>query len=151
MTGRQLKNGVLAACLIVLCGGFLTTGTYSVAATKPRVEIDEKLSHEFFTLCCIIMEHDAKKRTLVAGERLIELIDMRRGYKHYKTLLRDAQGNTVPFSSFKAGKNVYIRGFEQPDGSIKARELYLLPDSVTGWSDIEDYSFVQTVPVWNPE
>ena len=96
------------------------------------------------------MEVHPKNNYLIVGEKFIELVDFRKGRKLFRTMLRNSSGGKTSLGSFRKGQKVFIRGFELPDGTIKAREIYQLAKTVKTRNDLRKYSFFEKVPVWEP-
>ncbi len=110
--------------------------------------IDESADLDFFTLQTTVMEVHSQNNYLIAGEKIIELVDFRKGKKRFRTMLKNSSGGDTSLGSFKKGQKIFIRGFELPDGTIQAREIYQLAESVKTRNDLRKYSFFEKVPVW---
>lgn len=113
-------------------------------------KIDESADLNFFKLQSTVMEVHPKNNYLIVGEKFIELVDFRKGRKLFRTMLRNSSGGKTSLGSFRKGQKVFIRGFELPDGTIKAREIYQLAKTVKTRNDLRKYSFFEKVPVWEP-
>jgi len=132
-------------CVVVLSGLCFPEMLFA----EPDITTDRE-DLDFFELHCSIMEVHRAGNYLVAGEERVELIDLRKGKRRFRTMLRDSGGNTIPLSFFKKGQMVFIRGFKLSDGRIKAREIYRLPRKVITRSALRKYPFFKKVPVWEP-
>lgn len=105
---------------------------------------------DFFTVYCPVMALRLQKQQMVAGEKVIKLVDQVEGGLRLRTMLRDSAGNTVVFSRFRKGQTVFIRGLLQTDGTILARGIYLMPAHLSSTA-LNNYSFVRHIPDWRPE
>jgi hypothetical protein len=112
--------------------------------------MNESADLDFFTLQTTIMEVHPQNKSLIAGEKFIELVDFRKGKKRFRTMLRNSSGGNTPLGSLRRGQKIFIRGFELPDGTIQAREIYQLAETVETRNDLRKYSFFEKVPVWEP-
>ena len=110
--------------------------------------IDESADLDFFTLQTTVMEVHSQNNYLIAGEKIIELVDFRKGKKRFRTMLKNSSGGDTSLGSFKKGQKIFIRGFELPGGTIQAREIYQLAEIVKTRNDLRKYSFFEKVPVW---
>ena len=113
-----------------------------------NLTMDESADLDFFTLQTTIMEVHPQNNSLIAGEKFIELVDFRKGKKQFRTMLKNSSGGDTSLGSFKRGQKIFIRGFELPDGTIQAREIYQLAETVKTRNDLRKYSFFEKVPVW---
>lgn len=145
--GSRISRRAFITWSVVILGGLCFPNTLFAG---PDITIIGREDVESFELQCTIMEVHAKSKYLIAAEKKIELANFRKGNQCYRTMLRDASGNTILLSSFKRGQWVFIRGFTFSDGRIKAREIYRLPGTVTR-KDFHKYPFFEKVPVWEPE
>jgi len=114
------------------------------------IKIDESTNHDFFELQTTVMEVHQKDNYLIAGEKVIQLLDFRTGRKRFITMLRNTDGEKILLKTFARGQKIFIRGFKLSDGTIKARGIYQLPETVVTSEDLRKLSFVVTVPVWEP-
>ena len=105
---------------------------------------------DFYELQCPIMDVDRSNSTLLVCERVIELTEVQEGHRRLRTMLRNHDGSSIPFASFARNQWVFIRGFEQPDGPIFAREIYQLPGKIEQ-EDRWNYPFFRAVPTWEWE
>jgi hypothetical protein len=142
----SLKKG-LFHCFVMGWGIFFSSQNGLAEAPVGPFEIAERF--DFFEIQGEIMEIQPEKNYLVVVEREIDIVNDRRGQQRLVTMLRNADGKTITFASLKPGTYVFVRGFEQTDGRIRAREIYKLPGLVTG-KDRKDYPFFEEVPSWEP-
>jgi len=145
MNSRISRGTFVIGCVVLVCSLLFP----NILVAGPDIKIEESEDIEFFELQCSIMEVHPRRNYLIVGEKRIELVDLQEGNQRYRTMLRDSSGKTIPFSSFKKGQWVFIRGFRFLDGRIAAREIYQLPGIVTG-KDLGKYAFFQKIPVWEP-
>jgi len=110
--------------------------------------INESADLDFFTLQTTVMKVHPQNKYLIAGEKTIELVDFRKGNKQFRTMVKSSSGSDITLAFLKRGQKIFIRGFELPDGTIQAREIYQLPDSVKTRNDLRKYSFFDKVPFW---
>ena len=54
--------------------------------------IDESADLDFFTLQTTVMEVHSQNNYLIAGEKIIELVDFRKGKKRFRTMLKNSSG-----------------------------------------------------------
>lgn len=114
------------------------------------IKIDESTEHDFFEIQTTVMQIHQEDNYIIAGEKVIQLLDFRTGRKRFITMLRNADGGEISLKTFARGQKVFIRGFKLSDGTIKARGIYQLPESVVTSEDLRKLSFVVNVPVWEP-
>ncbi len=113
------------------------------AGAGPHDPTDKNLV--FATLRGSVMSIHPEGGTLVVAERGVRLIAHEKGGRILATLVQDAYGNPYPLHRLRTGEKVFVRGFEQPDGSIMAREIYALPAN----SVRQRFPFEREVPDWN--
>jgi len=138
---------MFAVLCIVLSASIISV---QVVSADNSFEIDKSADLDFFELQSTIMEVNPQNNYLIAGEKFIELADFRKGRNRFKTMLKNSDGEKTSLGSFRMGQKVFIRGFELPNGIIKAREIYQLPNTVETKNDLRKYSFFEKVPVWEP-
>jgi len=136
-----------AVLYVVLSASIISV---QVVSADNSFKIDESADLDFFKFQSTIMEVNQQNNYLIAGEKFIELVDFRKGRHRFKTMLRNSNGEKTSLGSFRRGQKVFIRGFELPDGTIKAREIYQLAGTVETRNDLRKYSFFEKVPVWEP-
>ncbi len=112
--------------------------------------ISESTELDFFEIQTTVMEVHQKNNYIIAGEKVIQLLDFRKGRKRFRTMLRNTGGEETSLNTFTRGQKVFIRGFELPDGTIKARGIYQLPETVVTAEGLRKFSFAVKVPVWEP-
>jgi len=113
-------------------------------------KVDESADLNFFKLQSTIMKVHPQNNYLIAGEKIIELVDFRKGKKRFRTMLRNSDGDKTSLKTFKRGQKIFVRGFELPDGTIKARGIYQLAENIRTRNDLRKCSFFGKVPVWEP-
>ncbi len=125
---RAYKRLFVILCLVIL--GYLAFP--SVPSARPVIDMNEIEHAELLEFQCTVMEVLPKKDTLIAGEKVMEVVDFRKGNNGYRAILSDADGNTIPLAAFQKGQWVFVRAFRLSDGRIIAREIYRLPGMVAG-------------------
>ena len=90
------------------------------------------------------MAIDHARKTLVVAEREIELFSEQDNGRELTTLLRNASGQVIEWTSLQRGDLVFIRGFEQSEAPVLAREIYLLPAE----NGLRTFPFQKNVPDW---
>lgn len=121
----------------------------SAFSAEPTITTDSD-NQNFYELHSVVMEVNQAKHYLIVGEQRIDLIDMKRGTRRFKTMIRNSQGNAIPLRSLNNGRMVFIRGFAQPDGRIMAREIYRLPQSIQTRRALQKFPFYGKIPTWEP-
>ena len=114
------------------------------------LKINESTELNFFELQTTVMEVHPQNNYLIAGEKFIELVNFRRGKQRFRTMLRNSDGEKTTLRTFKRGQKIFVRGFELPDGIIKARGIYQLEENIRTRNDLSKCSFFGKVPVWEP-
>lgn len=103
---------------------------------------------DFREMQCPISMVDVGNKYLMVCEQQIQLVDVRQGNRRLRTITANSKGRPVPpFTVLRKGQWVFIRGFEQRDGRIFAREIYQLPGRIKG-KDRQNYPFFKEVPEW---
>ncbi|MEA3486044.1 MAG: hypothetical protein U9R20_00075 [Thermodesulfobacteriota bacterium] len=146
MNSRRHGITFVDLCIVL----FACLALAQIAYAGNSFKIDESTDLNFFKLQSTVMEVHPKNNYLIVGEKFIELVDFRNGRKRFRTMLRNSSGGKTSLRSFKRGQKVFIRGFELPDGTIKAREIYQLAENIRTRNDLLKCSFFGKVPVWEP-
>jgi len=146
MNSRILSMSFAVLC-VVLSVCFISA---QIVCAGDKVKIDESTELNFFELQSTAMEVHPQNNYLIVGEKFIELVDFRKGKKRFRTMLRNSNGEKTSLRTFKRGQKVFVRGFELPDGTIKAREIYQLAENIRTRNDLRKYSFFKKVPAWEP-
>ncbi|MBW2631682.1 MAG: hypothetical protein JRC90_07975 [Deltaproteobacteria bacterium] len=147
MNSRTL--GITFAVLCVLLSACLIP--VQAVYADDNFKIDESTELNFLELQSTVMEVYPQNNYLIAGEKFIELVDFRKGRKRFRTMLRNSDGEKTSLRAFKRGQKVFVRGFELPDGTIKARGIYQLAENIRTRNDLRKCSFFgKVVPVWEP-
>ncbi|MDD5724081.1 MAG: hypothetical protein PHY29_10160 [Syntrophales bacterium] len=142
------RTGIILVDLCVVLFVCLTLA--QIAYADNNLKIDESADLNFFKLQSTVMEVHPQNNYLIAGEKMIELVDFRKGSKRFRTMLTNPSGGETSLESFRRGQKVFIRGFELPNGTIKAREIYQLAETVETRNHLRKHSFFEKVPVWEP-
>lgn len=98
----------------------------------------------FFTVQSRIMAIDHARKTLVVAEQEIELFSEQDNGRELTTLLRNASGQAIEWTSLQRGNLVFVRGFEQSEAPVLAREIYLLPAE----NGLRTFPFQKNIPDW---
>lgn len=142
----MLRKSILIIAAMLLMGGLSSAwGADGVSVQQLTAK-----NVDFFTAYCPVMVLQTQQQQMTACEKVIKLVDRVDGGLRLRTMLRDASGNTVPFSRFRKGQMVFIRGLKQSDGTILARGIYLMPANLSTTA-LNSYSFVSRVPDWQAE
>lgn len=142
------RHGITFVDLCIVLFACLALAQISYAGNS--FKIDESADLNFFKLQSTVMEVHPQNNYLIVGEKFIELVDFRKGKKRFRTMLRNSDGEKTSLRTFKRGQKVFVRGFELPGGTIKAREIYQLAETVETRNDLRKYSFFKKVPAWEP-
>lgn len=144
MNSRRHGITFVDLCIVL----FVCLALAQIASAGNNLTIDESTNLEFFTIQSTIMEVHPQNNYLIAGEKFIELVDFRKEKKRFRTMLKNSSGGETSLGSFRRGQKVFIRGFELSDGTIQAREIYQLAETVKTRNDLRKYSFFENVPIW---
>ena len=142
----MLRRSMLMVAVMLLMGGL----SPAWGADNASLQQLAAKNVDFFMAYCPVMVLQIQQQQMTACEKVIKLVDRVDGGLRLRTMLRDASGNAVPFSRFKKGQMVFIRGLKQSDGTILARGIYLMPANLSTTA-LNSYSFVSRVPDWQPE
>jgi len=81
---------------------------------------------EPFEVSARIMDIDYSNHMLIVLESKVYVVDLLIGAQNLKTVLTNANGNPILFSSLSQGQKVMVRGMKLPDGRVIAGELVRL-------------------------
>ena len=146
MNSRIVSITFTILCVVLYAGLITAQNLYA----DNNLKIDDSTKLDFFELQTTVMEVHPRNNYLIAGEKIIQLVKFRKGRKQFRTMLRNSAGEATPLSTFKRRQKVFIRGFELPDGTIKARGIYRLAENIRTRNDLLKLSFVVKVPAWEP-
>ena len=144
MNTQKHGMSVINLCIVLLLCLILAPIAYS----DNNLPINESADLDFFTLQTTIMEVHAQNNYLIAGEKIIELVDFLKGNKRFRTMVKNSGGDNITLGSLRSGQKIFVRGFELQGGTIQAREIYRLPETIRTRNDLRKYSFFEKVPVW---
>jgi len=85
--------------------------------------------------------------TLFVGEKVVVLVDLAHNGKHYRTNIKDSDGDDITFDTIKVGSFVFIRGGVLPDKRVGARDIYLLPKQIL-YKEIKNYPALREIKPW---
>lgn len=91
-----------------------------------------------------VMELAPSQAGLIVNEKQIDLFDEVNDGCRLRTMIFDETGKPVSSLSTLLHKRVFVRGFEQRDGSVIARDIHVVG------RDAGNRSVRRTIPDWNP-
>jgi hypothetical protein len=120
---KKIFRNIFLLGLLTACMPVLFNLNPSAAATDPANDSDNL---ETVTVNALVMEVYPKESLMVVGEKRIFITKPVVG-SPFKTDLEDQNDREVKLDDFNTGERVLVKGYQLPDGAVKAESIKKIP------------------------